>query len=173
MKKFNLYILLITCSLSLKALEPPLLWKLFQQSSSSSESANKLYDISKNFTVDNKPLLIGYRGISNLMLCNYVISPINKLSHFKEGKKLLELAIKNDSICPELRFFRFSVQFKTPAFLGYKANLKQDKNFLIKYLTSNNAQLKQEAVYNTILNFLLTENYCTEEEKKILLNLSK
>ncbi len=172
MRKICILLISLLCITSLNATDSSLLWQLFQKSAKSSASAIELHAISKNFNEDSQPILIGYRGISNMMLCNYYNNPVSKLSHFKEGKKWLDLSIKKDSNSVELKFFRFTCQVNTPAILGYKSNINSDKLLLINYLIKNK-NLNQEIIYQNIFSFLISCDNCSKEEKKLLLNLDK
>lgn len=144
----------------------PALWKMFMNSTSSSQSAKDLYAIANNFKEEQVPLLLGYKGISNILMCKHLLNPMNRISYFNEGKKWLELAIKKDSLSAELRFFRFSTQCNTPSILGYKSNMNSDKSFLINYILNYNKE--NSAVFQDIRNYLLIcEELSIEEKNKI------
>ena len=171
MRKLIFYSLLLV-QFSLNASETTILWKLFQQSANDSKSANKLYEISKNFNLKDNPLLIGYKGLSNMMLCNHLINPVNKLSHFKEGKKLIDLAISKDSSSVVLRFFRFSCQVKAPSMLGYNSKIMADKLHLLEYLKIVQTNPEEQEIATNIKDFMLSSQYLSIAERKKLNELS-
>lgn len=77
-------------------------------------------------------LKIAYLGGYRTIWANHILSPIEKLKTFKEGRKLIEEAVQKESNNIEIRFIRLSVQKNAPAFLGYKSNIKEDEEFLRK-----------------------------------------
>lgn len=79
---------------------------------------------------ENKPLLLGYKASATMMMANYVGSPFSKLSYFKKGKQMLELAVGKDKRDVELRLLRYLVQKSAPSFLGYHSHLEEDKAFI-------------------------------------------
>ena len=101
-----------------------------------------------------------------MMMAKYVVSPINKLSKFNEGKNLLEKCIEKDNKNVELHFLRFTVQSNAPKFLGYNSSLLLDKNFILNALASiNDKQLK-----NIVITFLKSSSYLTNTEKQKLIS---
>jgi len=171
-KKIFFYSFLLFLCHSVNASETLVLWKLFQQSAKDSKSANQLFDISKNFTTKDNALLIGYKGVSNMVLCNHLNNPFNKLSHFNEGKKLLDAAIKKDSSLVVLRFFRFSCQIKAPSMLGYNSHIKSDKLFLLEYLNGTFTKPDEKEIALNIKDFMLSYSNLTAEERKKLNSIS-
>ena len=113
---------------------------------------------------DENPLKLGYKAMSQLMLCNYGINPFTKLANFKNGKNTLEKALNLDKTNTELHYLRFTVQTNVPSFLGYSDNIETDKNILLVSLPT----LKDEDLFDKIMAYLLSSEYCTQEEKKLL-----
>ena len=73
---------------------------------------------------------LAYLGGLKTIWANHVFSPIAKLSTFKEGRKDIERAIRQDPKNPELRFVRLSIQKNAPSFLGFKSNIAEDRRFI-------------------------------------------
>jgi hypothetical protein len=133
--------------------------KLFEASVGSSTYAKAFFTAAKEIDTNSSPLLIGFKAMSELMMCNHVMNPITKLSHFKRGKALLEAAIAKDPKSIELRYFRFSTQCNAPAILNYNSNLVGDKKLLVDYLkTEEPNKNKDEDLYARIQAFMLTKN---------------
>ena len=86
----------------------------------------KLYSIN----MDSSPLFKGYLGCYYFIKCKYVNNPVDKLSFFKEGKRLLESAISEDPSSVELRLLRYSIQKKIPRVLLYYDSLEEDIIFV-------------------------------------------
>ena len=138
---------------------------LFGKSYNSEASANELFMALKDVSDHGHPLLTGYKGMSEIMLCPHVWSPVAKLGHFNKGKKLLELAIVNDPQNAELRFLRFSVQTNVPAILRYNRNISEDKKVLVLFL-DNRQKHENAVVYNMVLHYMLQSGHCTRAEKE-------
>ena len=103
-----------------------------------------------------------------MLKAKHTFSPAGKLRLFRQGKALLEQAIgQEDNI--ELRYLRFGVQSKAPAFLGYNGQIQQDKTFLIAQLQEGSIADKE--LYGLIKTFLLQSAYCSAAEKTLLNSL--
>ena len=99
---------------------------LYKESVNSKKACEKLIEISVSDET-NSSLISGYKGCATIIMAKYFSNPFTKMSHFKNGKNILEKAIGADENNIELRFLRFTVQTSTPAFLGYNHNLEMDK----------------------------------------------
>lgn len=93
---------------------------------------------------------LAYLGSFQTISANHVFSPFNKLNNFKEGKENLEKAVQKEPNSVEVRFLRLSVQKKAPSFLGYKANINEDTEFIKK----NYHQIDSEVLQNYIQKLL-------------------
>jgi hypothetical protein len=110
------------------------------------------------------PLINGYVGASLMIEAKHMFNPLGRWNKFKEGKALIENAIKADALNYELRYLRFAIQTNIPPVLGYSANVQADKKLLIDKLGAvNDTDLRSR-----VLNFLLTAKVCTNEELKKL-----
>jgi len=142
--------------------------KLMERSVVDDAIADQFYQKCKTINEDSAPIYLGFRAMSEFMLCNHVFNPVTKWSHFKKGKKMLEEAISRSSDNPELRFFRFTVQSRVPAMLNYNASLNEDKLVLLEYLKK---EPQDKDLYNRITTFLLETKYCSTMEKERLKTL--
>jgi uncharacterized protein YcsI (UPF0317 family) len=107
-------------------------------------------------------LSTGYKGANLMVSAKYAFNPIKKLSRFNKGKDLMEQALKRDPQNLELRYIRFTIQTNLPGFLGYSANVNNDKEFLINKLgTIADVDLK-----NRIVAYLISSRRCNESELK-------
>jgi hypothetical protein len=59
-------------------------------------------------------------------------APATKLRLFKEGRRMLEKAIKQDPDNAEFRFLRLMVQEHAPGALGYKNDVEKDCEYIRK-----------------------------------------
>lgn len=88
--------------------------------------------------------LEGYLGAYTMIKANHQFSPISKLNSFNSGKKILDNAINSLPNDIELRYVRYAIQISIPSFLGYKQNLKEDKEILLKQLKNCNPNLQRD-----------------------------
>lgn len=118
------------------------------------------------------PLMNGYRAMSELMLCNYVLSPVSKLAHFNKGKNMLEEAIKSAPDNAELRFYRYCTQLNAPRILNYSQNLLEDRLILLRFLEAESKNKKKDLdLYTRIKTFLFTSEFTPAAEKEQLKKL--
>jgi len=143
---------------------------LLEESVNSSSRANILYKETRKFNSSSPSVLLGFKAMSDLIMCNHVFSPLSKMSYFASGKNLLEDCIKKDPGNIELRFYRFSTQCNAPALLNYSANIKEDKNILLTFLKLNQNTPDQD-LYKRVKNFMLTSSSCSVTEKQLLQSL--
>lgn len=132
--------------------------------------AEKFNEQFKNISEKSQPILVGFKAISELVLCKHVLSPISKLSHFKKGKRLLEAAIAASPENPELCFFRFTTQSNVPSLLNYSSDLQADKRVLINALRSG-AIKGDPDLFKRIKNYMLSSKQCTAQEITLLKSL--
>jgi hypothetical protein len=135
---------------------------LYQKAAKSESACEELLSNLKAYNEDNNPVFGGYKACATMMMANYVINPLSKLNHFSTGKLLLEKCIKTNKENLELRFLRFAVQTKSPAFLGYNISINEDKAMLLAALKGNlEPELKQ-----IVLAFLKDSEYLSLAEKQ-------
>jgi hypothetical protein len=125
----------------------------------------------KNVTEAAQPILVGFKAISELILCKHVFSPISKLSHFRKGRNLLEKAIAASPNNPELSFLRYTTQSNVPSLLNYSGNLFQDKAVLVNYLRSATAKAADPDLYQRVKSYMEASKYCTPQEVKLIKSL--
>lgn len=143
--------------------------KMLDQSLDDKAAAERFYQALKSADEDD-PSLLGFKAMSELMLCRHVINPLSKLAHFRKGKNMLEKAISLERQDPELIFFRMTTQRNAPAFLGYGQDLEADKQLLLAYLKNNRAPADRE-LYDRIKKFMCNDASCSREEQAWLKEL--
>lgn len=77
-------------------------------------------------------LIKGYEACFYFIKCKFIDNPIEKISYFNKGKKLLESLIEENPDAIELRFLRYSIQKNLPRVLLYYDNIEKDLNFVYK-----------------------------------------
>lgn len=146
--------------------------KLMDQSLNDEDTADRFYEKMKTIKEDREPILVGFRAMSEFLLCKHTINPLKQLNHFNKGKKLLENAIKREPLDPELLYFRFTTQSNVPAILKYKTNISEDKLNLIRYLKSGPVKSGDDKIlHGRIKTYLLTNTYCSAAEKAMIKTL--
>ena len=146
--------------------------KLLDDALYNKEAATVFYETLKTVKETDAPVLIGFRAMSEFMLCKHLLNPISRISHFNKGKELLGIALSRDENDPELLYFRLSTQSNTPALLGYKSNIDTDKLMLIHYLkTAADRPGDDKMLDRRIKAYLLINQYCSMQEKAIIRSL--
>jgi hypothetical protein len=135
---------------------------LYEKSLKSEDDCTKLIKMLAPYK--NNPLLLGYSGCATMMMAKHVFSPFSKLSYFKEGKAMLEDAIKADEKKFELRFLRFTAQTNIPSFLGYHDSIEKDKNFILNSFS----QIQDESLKQYVLPALKkSDDLSTSQKEKL------
>jgi hypothetical protein len=150
----------------IKAQDSPLktIRVLYYQASESKAFAESFSKLMEKIDEGNA-LLLGYKGMSDLMICHHSYNPYIKLKLFGKGKDKLDRAVNAASNNAELRFLRYSVQYSIPAILAYKSNMKEDKKILLDYLALAENKKADEDLFKRVKEFMLDCKDCTELEK--------
>lgn len=70
----------------------------------------------------------------------------DKIGFFKKGAEMLENEINQDPDEVEYRFLRLAVQENSPAILGYKNNLDEDKQVILNNFLSLDKSLRNQII---------------------------
>ena len=117
--------------------------ELYIEASFEEDKANKLYELTKNSSIESDYKNFSYHAIAILLQSKFSINPIDKLKSFGQGKKQLEKVISQYPKDIELRFLRFCVQDGTPAILDYKLNMEEDSQFIKNNISTTSEELQQ------------------------------
>ncbi|GGC65996.1 hypothetical protein GCM10011387_19500 [Pedobacter quisquiliarum] len=117
------------------------------------------------------PVLLGFKAISEMIQAKHAFSPISKVSHFKKGKRLLELAISKDPNNAELIFFRYTTQVNVPGMLNYSSNLKADRQLLVNFLKADAKAPKDADLHRRIKKYLVSDKPGSATEVEMLKKL--
>jgi hypothetical protein len=137
--------------------------ELYYKSADCSTCSNKLFQ-QLGAVTEEIPVLFGYKGMAELMICYHSFNPYTKLSYFYKGKAKLETALSKKPTEPELHYLRFAVQCNAPIFLGYDGNIAEDKDILVQYLLGGENKQKDQDLYNRVKEFMLHCKQCRPEE---------
>ncbi len=121
----------------------------------------EMLNLSKN---SDEPIVLAYAAGAEMASAQFKFSPIAKLSVFNSGKTKLEPIVKAHSEKTEIRFIRYTIQLKCPAFLGYNNSLKADRLFILNQMPV--LRQTDTELYKYILSFFLLHDKLSDEEKK-------
>ena len=122
-----------------------------------SKTTDSLYHILA--AMPNKsPLITGYIGTLQALKAKHHWNPYYKVKYVNEAEKTFTKAIAADPHNMELRFLRFSVDYKLPRLLGYTKNMAADRAEIILQLSKKNYTADNKELLITIINFLLEAN---------------
>ena len=120
----------------------------YLSASDSQEKVKKLLQLCDNDNI-NRPIILAYKTVAEMMLISYYYNPFKKLEIFNDKSKQLDLIIKNNINNLEIRFLRYCLQKKSPSFLGYNKDLDIDYKFILRNI-NNHTQETQDYIYSTI-----------------------
>lgn len=167
MMKFFGTILLLSLSIRLMAASPEVMQfrRMMELSATDEQSARTFYKSTREIGEQSPAILLGYKGMSELMMCNHLGNPLQKLAYFKKGKALLEKAIRQDANNAELRFMRFCVQKNAPALLNYSNKLEEDRAFLMRFLRQAPSADKRDVAFSeNIRRYFIETGVCRKDE---------
>ena len=128
----------------------PQLRKLYISASTQKDDSQKLSDLLNGSDSTFTPVFLCYKGAATIIKAKYAVSPVKKLSLFKDGKLLIEQAISRDTNSIEMRYIRLTIQKNLPSFLHYNSNILTDKDFLqMKIANEQDVELK-----TMVINYL-------------------
>ena len=142
----------------------PQIRTMYIQANDNEKTCKELITLLKPYDESNNPLFMGYKAGATMIMAKHSINPINKLSWFNKGKKMLESAIKADNKDVELRCLRFGIQSNIPSFLGYKQEIPVDK----KYILQSYPQVNDKVLRKNIVSFLTKWGDLSQAEKEML-----
>jgi hypothetical protein len=124
----------------------------------------KLISAVNNFKLATKPLGMAYLGTANCSSAGEESSPLGKLRKFNQGKDLLENAVAGEPLDGEIRFLRMATRIMSPAFLGYKGDIENDKKLILLtfYLVEPNHP--NSYFYRQICAFMQDHSELTPDE---------
>lgn len=79
---------------------------------------------------DNSGIRLAYLGALQSIWAKHTRNPIEKLKFFKKGTQNIDQYIRQQPDNLEARLIRYSIQTQSPAFLGYRDQIEEDKKLL-------------------------------------------
>ncbi len=106
----------------------------YKYAKKSKENTEKFYQLTKKTNHDNDHVMAAYYGCALTLKASFSEKIGDRISFFREGKKMIETAIKSDPDNIELRMIRLSVQTNAPRITRYRKNIEEDKQYLLQYI---------------------------------------
>lgn len=154
------HIYFIILFLSFGALQAQSLEKVrvaYTTASDSKENAVAFAELMTN-TPTTDVVLNAYKGASKMILAKF---GGNRIALLKEGKPLLENALKQQPQNAELHLIRLSVQEHLPKVLPYRNDITDDKNFILTHYAQQTRELQKY-----IAGFVKKSKVFNDGEKK-------
>lgn len=138
--------------------------QLYSQAAADSQVCEQLHAMLDDIVdLEQHPVLLGYQGATQAIRAKHAFFPHLKLSRFWEATHIIKRAIIKDEKNVELRFLRFTIQTNSPALLGYKENIEEDKQLITAALP----QLKDKGLVKAIATALLANNTSSQQDKEL------
>jgi hypothetical protein len=98
------------------------------------EENNKILVNAQLLELESAPdgLREAFKGTMLMKKADLATVPANKLKLFRQGRKMLEAAIRQNPDNAEYRFLRLMVQEHAPRALGYKEDIQNDSEYIRK-----------------------------------------
>ena len=135
----------------------------YREASGSEEVTKKLFDELSSVTKNDKAVLIAYKGAVMTMMAQYAEGVKAKKTFFKDGRELLEYAVATEPENVEVRCIRLSVKENAPKITGYKKNLDEDKDYILK----NYEGMTDQGAKTFIKGFVSQSAVFTDAEKQL------
>ncbi|MEO6287503.1 MAG: hypothetical protein ABIN80_23160 [Dyadobacter sp.] len=103
---------------------------LYQKASTQKQAAENLVHQLAGAGSDAPATIVCYKGVAHMLIAKYSSNPVKKYKKFLDGKAMITRSVSRDTLNIEARLLRFTIQYHTPRFLGYNAELEADKLFL-------------------------------------------
>lgn len=121
--------------------------------------AEQLTSVSK----ENNTVLVAYKGAVLTLKAKFARGIGNKKGYFKEGAELIEYAIKTKPKNIEIRCIRLGVQENSPRITGYKKNISEDKDFILK----NYSSITDSEVKKFVKGYVVISDAFSDSEKQL------
>lgn len=137
--------------------------KMYPDASKSKATADAFYslmaDVDENHS--NK-VLVAYKGCAETLKSKFSSNIPDKIKFMKAGAKMIDGAVTSEPDNVEIRMIRLSVQENVPSIVNYRANRKEDHDFIIENYGKN------PSTKEYVKNFILRSKSFTSAEKNSL-----
>lgn len=133
----------------------------FEQADKSADTAEAFYNESLKLPEGN--LANAYRGAALITKGKFAKGLKNKKQDIVQGAALLDKAVANKPNDLEIRLIRLIIQENLPKIVGYKSNLKEDREMIVNNYASQSNELRK-----WIANYAKQSTVFTTEDKSKL-----
>ena len=137
--------------------------KLYPNAAIAENNANELVSKLASIDVKDDKTLLAYKGASIAIVSKYQKKVADNIKKFKDGVKLVEVAIATEPNNIEIRLIRLSIQENVPKIVKYNKNIKEDATFIIEHYKEQSPDLK-----DYIKKFILQSKSFSTQEKQTL-----
>ena len=130
-----------------------------------SRVADKLSNKLKNIQEEDA-LLLAYKASVEALKAKHAWSPYAKLQYMNVFEKLMNQAVQRKPDDLEIRFLRYSIQYNTPAFLGYSGNMNEDKDMIVKLFLKKKFNTRDKKLIQEVYDFMSASNSLSVVEKQ-------
>lgn len=116
--------------------------RMYPDAKNSESAAKELSLKLAKVDIDCDKTLVAYKGASITLLSKFSSNIADKVANFKEGSKLVELAVAAEPNNVEIRMIRLSIQENIPKIVNYRKNKKEDKDFILAHYKEQPNALK-------------------------------
>ncbi len=117
--------------------------KLYPNAANSEVTAKEFLSKLSDVTTESNKTLLAYKGSSITISSKFEKKISEKIKNFKEGAKLVELAVGSEPNNIEIRLIRLSIQENVPKIVKYNKNKKEDAAFILAHYKEQTNSLKE------------------------------
>lgn len=137
---------------------------LYREAVDNRSAARKIDQLLASHSHCDAGTVQAYRASAKALLANYSLNPMTKLDLLKQADTIFLKAIRLDPTNPEIRFLRFAIHTKMPAFLRKNDLLQQDKQVLLTRMAQfESFDLTKTDVSDFIRFFQESDQFSNEE----------
>lgn len=157
----KLFFFITSVFLSLQTLNIKEVRLAFKEAGQNDAKIEAFYNSLDTVKKTDNVVLIAYKGAATAMMAKTKKTIKEKKEGFIKGVELVEYAINKAPNNIEARFIRFGIQENTPKLLKYKANMEEDKYFILNQFNT----IKDTHLKSHIKEYILQSNAFSKEEK--------
>jgi hypothetical protein len=114
-----------------------------------------------------RQVILAYQGAAYAMLADCGGSPFGKLKNFNRGKEIINGAVREDPANSEIRFIRFMVQDRAPAFLRYD-DRNEDLSLMIETFRTSTGTRDRDEFLVKMAQAVLSSDFPDGGQKDII-----
>ncbi|AEH01938.1 hypothetical protein [Lacinutrix sp. 5H-3-7-4] len=157
----KLFFFITSVFLSLQTLNIKEVRLAFKEAGQNDAKIEAFYNSLDTVKKTDNVVLVAYKGAATAMMAKTKKTIKEKKEGFIKGVELVEYAINKAPNNIEARFIRFGIQENTPKLLKYKANMEEDKYFILNQFNT----IKDTYLKSHIKEYILQSNAFSKEEK--------